>query len=199
MPFQPSANRPPIVNEPLSARCESAGDGGRQTVEVSQQLGAEALEVGALGGGNRIAASISKRDAGVALLPIDEHLEVKMRSRRQPCHTDVRHRLADRYPRADMDPIRKPAEMSVARNESVSVTDLEHVSIPASPSRPLYDAVTDRPHRCTSGGSVVGALVLLPDTEDRMKSIPKGARDAAELKRCSEEGRSERLAGLVEV
>src|ERR1051326_2905183 len=97
-----------------------------------------------------------------------------------------------------MDAMRERLHVAVAADVAVRVPDVHHVAVPRGPSRPDHDAVADGAHRRARGGRVIGALVLLPDAEDRMKTQPVAARDAPELDRRPKEASAHRLSGLVE-
>src|SRR3982750_3755178 len=88
--------------------------------------------------------------------------------------------------------------MPVPRNETIAVTDLEHVAIAAPPTGSHDHTVADGAHGCARGRGVVRSLVLLPDAEDGMVAATERRGDSPELERCAEERSPQRLATRVE-
>ena len=78
------------------------------------------------------------------------------------------------------------------------MTNLENVAVAVPPPGANDDAIADRADRRAGCGGVVGSLVLLPDTENRMEAPAEGAGNTPELERRPEERRAHRLAILVE-
>ena len=83
-------------------------------LERRHQLRSLTLEARALRRGHRIAAPIAQCASWIALHAIDEHLEMKVRSRRQTSHADVGHGLADGHARSGVDARREAAQVAIA-------------------------------------------------------------------------------------
>src|SRR5438874_3063135 len=88
--------------------------------------------------------------------------------------------------------------MTVARNESVAVANLEQVAVAISPAGAENDTIANGAHRCARRRGVISTLVLLPHAEDRVESPAEGARDASEFEGRAQKRRAHRFAVLIE-
>src|SRR5436305_10009456 len=88
--------------------------------------------------------------------------------------------------------------MTVARNESVAVANLEQVAVAISPAGAENDTIANGAHRCARRRGVISTLVLLPHAEDRVESTDEGARDASELEGRAQKRSAHRFAVLIE-
>src|SRR5436309_1045887 len=88
--------------------------------------------------------------------------------------------------------------MTIPRDETVAMAKLEEIAVAIPPSRAQDHAIAYRPDWRTGRRRVVGAPVLLPDSEDGMESPAKGAGDAPELEWRAKERRAQRLSVAVE-
>src|SRR6185312_3502562 len=133
-----------------------------------ERMRANLVEQRRLRAAERCTALPFEGELRIARDSIDTNLEVKMRTGCPARHTDVTDGLAHFHVRARMNSTRESAHVSVAAHHAVAVTDVDHVPIATDPCCRYHDAVTDRVHRGSHRGRVVGAGVIAPRSEDRM-------------------------------
>src|SRR6185437_14990517 len=179
-------------------RCQ-LGDAVQRGVERCEHAVAKLRELGALRGRHGIAARRFECDPRVALLAVDEHLEVEVRPGAQTRAADVCDRFADRHARACMDAGLITAQMAVPRHEAVAMANLEKVAVAVAPRSARHDAIADGAHGRPHGRRVVHSLVLAHAAEDRMLAHDEHARDASKLERRTQERGAHRLAVLIEI
>src|SRR5918992_2324572 len=167
--------------------------------ERREQPGASAVAIGRAGEPKSLADSRLERVARIGIAAIDQHLEVEMRSRRQPGRADEADRLSDAHARAGARATRVASQVRVSRDDTAEVGDLHEIPVATTPSGEDDDPVADGPHRRSRCGGVIDPAVLAPAPEDRVEAHPERARYAAEVERRAEKGRAKRAPAAVDV
>src|SRR6266498_2958132 len=140
----------------------------------------QSLEELAIRRRDRLATFHVQCNARVALHTTDEHFEMKMRTCRQAGHADIAYRRPDSHSRAGSDSLRESAKMAISGDEPVAMPDVDRVAVATLATGKDHDSVADGSNWSSHRRRVARALMLAPDSENRVPASTENTGDASE-------------------